>query len=118
AVANFNDMLVMRRGGFTYGVGEVKPEADLESERRWAQSTYDVVKASASAIELERFPEPPIGSPFTFEVEGLALSGSAIINALTSHRVIEHCTRLGLAERPVRIAEIGAGYGMGAYQLT
>jgi putative sugar O-methyltransferase len=114
---SFDEMLVMRRGGFTYGVGEVESRDDLEAERRWAESTYAIVVASAPEIDLALFPEPATGAPHCFDIGGVTMSGSAIINALTSHRVLRFCAEYGSDNRALRVFEIGTGYGQGPYQL-
>jgi putative sugar O-methyltransferase len=113
---SFNDMLVMRRGGFTYGVGEVTPADDEDAERAWAEATWHVARASAPDLDLAAWPESPVGAPRTFELGGQRHSGSAVINALTSHRIVTWCRRFGL-ERPLRVLEIGPGYGQGPLQL-
>jgi putative sugar O-methyltransferase len=110
-------MLLMRRSGFTFGVGEVAAAGDREAERRWAEDTYAVVTASAPDLDLSDFPEPPTGAPHCFDLGGLMMSGSSVINALTSHRVTHFCDLFGSADKRLRVLEIGAGYGQGAYQL-
>jgi putative sugar O-methyltransferase len=113
----FDDMLVMRRRGFTYGIGETTASGDPDAERLWAHAAHRVVMQSAPEIDLARFPDSPVGSPVSFDFGGVRLTGSAVINALTSHRIISLCQRQGLAQRPLHVLEIGAGYGQGALQL-
>jgi putative sugar O-methyltransferase len=113
---SFNDMQVLRRGGFTYGVGEVRPGADEAAERDWAAATWHVVQSSTPVVDLADWPESSVGAPYVFDLDGHRRSGSAVINALTSQRVVEWCRRLGL-DRPLRVLEIGPGYGQGAVQL-
>lgn len=114
---SFNEMQVLRRGGFTYGVGEVRPGADEAAERDWAAATWHVVQSSTRAVDLAEWPESSVGAPYVFDLDGHRRSGSAVINALTSQRVVEWCQRLGL-DRPLRVLEIGPGYGQGAVQLV
>lgn len=111
---SFDEMLVMRRSGFTYGVGEVSPKEDVAAENAWAHETDAVVRASVEGIDFTRFPEPPTGAPHVFlHPDGRIASGSATINALTSHRIAE----LARGKNNLRVLEIGAGYGLGAFQL-
>ena len=113
---SFNEMQLLRRGGFTYGVGEVRPGADEAAERDWAAATWHVVQSSTPVVDLAEWPESSVGAPYVFDLDGHLRSGSAVINALTSQRVVEWCRRLGL-DRPLRVLEIGPGYGQGAVQL-
>jgi len=114
---DFDDMLVMRRRGFTYGVGETTASGDRDAERSWSHAAHRVVMQSAPEIDLSRFPDSAVGSPVSFDLDGVRLTGSAVMNALTSHRIISWCQQQGLADRPLHVLEIGAGYGQGALQL-
>jgi SAM-dependent methyltransferase len=113
----FDDMLVFRRRGFTYGVGEVSTTDDPAAEARFARATTAVVKASAPDLRISEYPEPPIGCPHVFDVGGVLRSGSAVINALTSERIVAEARRAGIDRRPLAVLEVGAGYGQGPQQL-
>jgi putative sugar O-methyltransferase len=113
---SFDDMLVLRRGGFTYGVGEVSNGADEQAERAWAEATWHVARQSAPDLDVGDWPESSVGSPYAFALHGHQRSGSSVINALTSHRIATWCRVLEL-NRPLRVLEIGPGYGQGPAQL-
>lgn len=113
---SFNEMLVMRRG-FTYPMAERRRVEDVEAEREYAHAAYGVVSASLSTSYLRELQESPLGCPATFDFDGRPLSASAIVNALTAWRILECCREAGLEGRPLRVLEIGAGYGQVATQL-
>jgi putative sugar O-methyltransferase len=114
----FNDMLVMRRGA-TCPLADRGAEAasDRESEFRHAQAAYFVTSKSVPDSYFQELEESALGCPVGFDFQGRMLSAGAITNALTSYRIIEWCKSTGLVNRPLRILEIGAGYGQVAYQL-
>jgi putative sugar O-methyltransferase len=107
---SFNEMLLMRRG-FTYPMADRRDVADTESERAYADAAWHVVSRSMSVEALRSVEESPFGAPTTFDFDGTVLSAGGIVNSLTAHRVLELCRANGLTKRPVRILEIGPGYG-------
>jgi SAM-dependent methyltransferase len=111
---SFEEMLVLRRG-FTLGLGD-RPE-DHEGERGYAEAAWAVVSPSMPDAWFDRFEESPLGSPFTFDLGGRRLSGGAVVNGLTASRIGARCEDAGLGVRPLRVLEIGAGYGQVAHQL-
>ena len=113
---DFNEMLTMRRG-VTYPMSDSGTQADLDSEYQVAQATYSVVSQSVPESYLKELKESLLGSPLTFDFHGQMLSAGAIINALTAYRIISWCNTTGLSDRPLRVLEIGPGYGQVAYQL-
>lgn len=113
---SFNEMQVMRRG-FTYPIADRGGTEDLQAETAYARAAWDVVGRSVPASYFDRFEESAVGCPAAFVFDGHVLSGGGIVNALTAYRVVSACERLGLVGRPLRILEIGAGYGQVAHQL-
>jgi putative sugar O-methyltransferase len=113
---SFNEMQVMRRG-FTYPIADRGKAEDLEAEGAYARAAWDVVGRTVPGEYFDRFEESAVGCPTGFAFDGHILSAGGIVNALTSYRIVEACARLGLVGRPLRILEIGAGYGQVAHQL-
>jgi len=111
----FSEMLVMRRG-FTYPLGDRAKAGDGDADRAYARSAHWVASRSMDPDVLAGFDESAIGAP-PVEVFGeQALSGGGIVNALTVHRIERALKERGLS-RPLRVLEIGAGYGAVADQL-
>jgi putative sugar O-methyltransferase len=113
---SFNEMQVMRRG-FTYPIADRGKAEDLMAESAYARSAWDVIGRTVPVAYFDRFEESAVGAPTAFDFEGHVLSAGGIVNALTSYRIVEACARLGLEGRPLRMLEIGAGYGQVAHQL-
>jgi putative sugar O-methyltransferase len=113
---SFNEMQVMRRG-FTYPIADRGKAEDLQAETAYARAAWDVVGRSVPASYFDRFQESAVGCPTAFVFDGHVLSAGGIVNALTAYRIVSACERLGLMGRPLRILEIGAGYGQVAHQL-
>ena len=113
---SFNQMQVMRRG-FTYPIADRGKAEDLVAESAYARSAWDVIGRTVPVAYFDRFEESAVGAPTAFNFEGHVVSAGGIVNALTSYRIVEACSRLGLMGRPLRILEIGAGYGQVAHQL-
>ena len=112
----FDEMLVMRRG-FTYPVADRAKVEDLEEEEAYARSAWAVVGHTVPREYFRRWSEPAVGAPIAHRFDGVVVSAGGIVNALTSYRIVELCRERGLAGRPLRILEIGAGYGQVAAQL-
>jgi putative sugar O-methyltransferase len=112
---SFNEMLLLRRG-FSYAIGD-SGSADAHAEHRTARAHWDVVRRVVPGAHFDRFEESSVGSPFAFTFGGRTLSAAGTVNALTSYRIVSACERAGLARRPLRVLEIGAGYGGVADQL-
>jgi len=113
---DFNDMLVMRRG-FTYPLADRAKVADVAAERAYAMAAHQVVSRDVPDTFLAATPESPVGCPIAFDFGSYTLSAGGLVNALTAFRIVAWCERLGLGHRPLRILEIGAGYGQVALQL-
>lgn len=112
----FNDMLVMRRG-FTYPMADRAKVADAAAERAYAMAAHQVVTRDVPEAFLAATQESPTGCPIAFDFGPYTLSAGGLVNALTAFRIVGWCERLGLVDRPLRILEIGAGYGQLALQL-
>jgi len=112
----FNDMLVMRRG-FTYPLADRAKVDDRDAERAYATGAYDVVSKSVPSEFLASVEESSVGAPITFEFGRTSLTAGGIVNALTAYRIVRWCKDRGLAGRPLRVLEIGPGYGQVAAQL-
>jgi putative sugar O-methyltransferase len=111
----FDEMLMMRRGA-TYPMGERRDVADIAAERKYADAAYAVAtrsipKESSFLASLE---EPPLGCPRSFEMSGKQLTANCLVNAVTVYSLLEALTRSGLSEKPLRVLEIGAGFGQAA----
>src|SRR5262249_10359143 len=113
---SFDEMLVMRRG-FTFPLADRAKVGETGVERAYAESAYAVVAPSVRDGWLDRVHESAVGAPVSFDVAGHRVTGGGVVNALTTYRVVEAVRRAGLAERPLRVLEIGAGYGQVAAQL-
>lgn len=113
---SFNDMLTMRRGA-TYPMAErAADELHEETERAHAEAAYRVASSSVPSSFLERLEESSVGAPIAFPFPEGTFTANALTNAITAHRVVEWCSR-ELLSRPLRILEIGAGFGQMADQL-
>jgi putative sugar O-methyltransferase len=112
---DFNAILTMRRGA-TYPVGDSAP-ADTELKRAEATAAHWVFTQSLPPGYLERVDEPALGAPLCFAFPEGTFSASGIINAFTAQRIIQWCEQRGLGGSPLRVLEIGAGYGLVASML-
>ncbi len=112
----FNDIITMRRGA-TYPLADRGAESDPKIEFQHAQAAYFVMAQSVPEAYFQELNESAIGCPLSFDFNGQMLSAGGVVNALTAYRIIQWCKSTGLSTRPLRILEIGAGYGQLAYQL-
>jgi putative sugar O-methyltransferase len=113
---SFNDALVLRRGA-TWPLAERGAEAaDEEQERPWAESAWFVASREVPPSLLRSIDESSLGAPVTFEFDGRPYSAGFLTNAITTARLVQWVRERGL-DRPLRILEIGAGYGQVAHQL-
>lgn len=113
----FNEILTMRQG-FTYGLADAESNIDQSNEYQHACAAYLDVSTTVPLSYFEECPESAIGSPICFDFKGNMISRGFIANALTSYQIIKWCQIKGLTKKPLRILEIGAGYGNAAYQLV
>ena len=114
---SFHDALVLRRGS-TWPLAERGVEAANErAEQLWAEAAWSVVSRELTPGFLDRVGESSVGSPVTFEFAGRQFSAGFLTNALTAERVVHWVGTRQQLGRPLRILEIGAGYGQVAHQL-
>jgi putative sugar O-methyltransferase len=113
---SFDEMLVMRRG-FTYPIADRGKVEDREADRAYAEAAWNVALQTVDRGYFDAWEESAVGSPNSYAFDGLRLTPGGIVNAITSARIVEHCRSTGLASRPLRVLEIGAGYGQVAHQL-
>jgi putative sugar O-methyltransferase len=113
---DFNDMLMMRRGA-TFPLADREVGRDLGSAQREAPAAWHVTSHSVPEEFLKSVRESPVGCPPAFAFKSGMFSAGGLVNALTVFRIIRACRLAGLDRRPLRILEIGAGYGQVAFQL-
>jgi SAM-dependent methyltransferase len=114
---SFNQILCMRRGS-TYAIGDRGgSDIDLEKERLHAETAFWNISPSVPTDYWQRIKESSIGAPFSFEFDGQMWSAGGITNALTAHRIVQACREKNIHQKPLRVLEIGAGYGQVAWQL-
>jgi putative sugar O-methyltransferase len=113
---SFDEMLVMRRG-FTYPIADRGKSEDREADRAYADAAWNVVGQTVEREYFDGWEESPVGAPYSYSFDGLRLTPGGIVNALTASRIVGHCRAAGLDSRPLRVLEIGAGYGQVAHQL-
>ena len=113
---SFDEMLVMRRG-FTYPIADRGKSEDREADRAYAEAAWRVISQTVDRSYFDGWQESEIGAPHSYSFDGLQLTPGGIVNALTSSRIVGHCREKGLPSRPLRVLEIGAGYGQVAHQL-
>jgi putative sugar O-methyltransferase len=111
----FNEVLVMRRG-FTASMADAGA-GDVARESRAAEAAYAAVAPLVPPAFLQTVDESLLGAPLTFEIGGRMRSAGGVVNSLTTFRILRCCEQRGLAGRPLRVLEIGAGYGQVASQL-
>jgi putative sugar O-methyltransferase len=115
---SFPEMLTMRRGA-TYPMAERRDVADEEAETAYARAAHFVATKSIPPASrfLDELEEPAFGCPQPFDVGAKLLTPNCLVNAITVHRVLEALRRAGIEDRPLRVLEIGAGFGQAARQL-
>ncbi len=111
----FEEMLRMRHGA-TYPLADRMCE-NGEADEAYARAAYAIIRQTVPQDYFGGWKESPVGAPIGFEFNGHYLSAGAIISALTSYRIIELCRKRKLFNRPLRVLEIGSGYGQAACQL-
>ncbi|EIJ45203.1 hypothetical protein GWL_46430 [Herbaspirillum sp. GW103] len=110
------DFLVFRRGDYVYGIGDTVPGSPERKQQEFAM-TLRSIGLFTPAAHLQALREPIVGSPLVYTLGENQLSTSYLLNAGTSWRVTELLRQHGLSDRPLRICEIGAGWGACASQL-
>src|SRR3954449_12079902 len=105
-------MLVMRRG-FTYPIADRGKSEDRDADRAYAEAAWRVVRQTVERDYFDGWEESDVGVPFSYSFDGVRLTPGGIVNALTASRIVKHAP----TSRPLRVLEIGAGYGQVAHQL-
>jgi hypothetical protein len=112
---DLNELMVFRRGGFAYGIGDDR-QGSIDGERAYSERMYRIFSRMVDADLVGRLDESTFGAPLVFQHGGIERSASFWINAATSQRVRDFLSRFG-KRGPLRVLEIGAGWGACAYQL-
>jgi putative sugar O-methyltransferase len=110
-----NELMVFRREGFAYGIGDDR-QGSMERERAYSERVYRIFSRMVDADLVGRLKESTFGAPLVFQHGGIERSASFWINAATSQRVKDFVSRFG-KHGPLRVLEIGAGWGACAHQL-
>lgn len=114
----FEEMLTMRRGA-TYPMAERRNVADHVAEREFANAAYEVATRSIPAESgfLQTLDEPAFGCPPSFEFFSNQLTANCLVNAVTVYSLLQALERAGVSRRPLRVLEIGAGFGQAARMI-
>jgi putative sugar O-methyltransferase len=112
---DLNELMVFRREGFAYGIGDDR-QGSIERERAYSERMYQIFSRMVDADLVGKVEESTFGAPLVFRHGGIERSASFWINAATSQRVKNFVSRFG-KRGPLRVLEIGAGWGACAYQL-
>lgn len=112
---DINQLMVCRREGIIDSIGD-DPQGTVERERAYFARVHHLFRGMVDPPLMARLPETSFGSPLVFEEDGFYRSANFWINAATTHRVLQFLRSYGKAG-PLRILEIGPGWGACAYQL-
>lgn len=112
---DLNDIMTFRRDGFAYGIGDDRQQG-YEQEKQYSERTYHIFRRMVSEKFVGSLPETSFGAPLVFRHGEIARSASFWINAATTARVKQFVERFG-KQGPLRILEIGSGWGACAFQL-
>lgn len=112
---DLNALMVCRREGNILGVGD-DPQGSFERERAYADRVHYIFRDMVNQDFVRRLPELTFGSPLVFEHDGIARSANFWINAATTSRFVDFVKKFG-KKGPLRVLEIGPGWGMCVYQL-
>jgi hypothetical protein len=110
-----NEMMVFRRGGFAYGIGDGR-QSSPDGDQNYSERMHHIIRRMVGSDFVAGIPEIQFGAPLVFEHDGVYRSAGFWINAATSRRVKELLDRYG-TRGSVRLLEIGSGWGACAYQL-
>ena len=113
---SFQEMLLMRRG-FTYLLADQPAVEEMAAQLEYARAAYFVATRSLPPEAIAKLEEPALGCPRSFHFDGRELSANCLVNAITVYNVTEALRRADLLERPLRVLEIGAGFGQAARLL-
>ena len=110
-----NEIMTFRRDGFAYGIGDDR-QGSFDREREYSERVHHIFRRMVSGEFVGTIPETSFGAPLVFEHDGIYRSASFWVNAATTARVQEFVERFG-KRGPLRVLEIGSGWGACAYQL-
>lgn len=115
---DFNEMVTMRRNSsYPMADGNAATDPWKRSEQEHAKAAYDVVTQTVPKSYFLQFQESSFGAPLAFEFDGKMLSCGGVVNALTSYRIMQWLKKYKKEGVPLRILEIGGGYGQVASHL-
>src|SRR5262249_45833215 len=109
------EILVCRRAGHTLGAGD-DPQGSLDRERGYSERMHHIFRRMVGREFVASLPETSFGAPLVFEHDGVHRSANFWMNAATTHRVSELLGRYG-KRGPLRVLEIGPGWGACVYML-
>jgi len=112
---DLNGLMTCRREGVLLGAGD-DPQGSHDRERAYSERVHHIFKGMVPKGFIAGLPESTFGSPWVFEHDGISRSANFWMNAATTRRVIEFVGRYG-PKSPLRVLEIGPGWGACAYQL-
>jgi hypothetical protein len=112
---SINEITVFRRENFAYGIGHDR-QGGLEQERDYSGRIHHIFRRMVSADFVARVPESSFGAPLAFEHDGILRSAAFWIQSVTARRTLDFVGEFG-KRGPLRVLEIGAGWGACAYQL-
>jgi hypothetical protein len=112
---DLNEIMVFRREGYTYGIGDDR-QGGIDRERDFSERMHRIFRRMVDAKFVGSIPESTFGAPFVFAHDNVVRSASFWINAATTRRVMEFVAQYG-KRGPLRVLEIGAGWGACAYQI-
>lgn len=112
---DINALMVCRREGNIVGVGD-DPQGTLDREREYCARVHHIFHQMTPAGFAKSLPESSFGSPLVFEHDGVERSANFWINSVTTSRVVDFVRGFGKSG-PLRVLEIGPGWGMCVYQL-
>ncbi len=111
-----NQFVGFRRADFGHGMADER-QGGADKEAAHAARAFEIYRQSVDPREVAQLDESPLGAPYVFEHAGIVRSAAFWTNSVTALRVGALARELGLAGRPLRILEIGAGWGLAAHLL-
>ena len=110
------EFLAFRRANYGYGMADER-QGSLADERAHTARAFEIFRHSVPLDRATVLDEATLGAPYIFPHHGVYRSSAFWTNAATSLRVQDILCERGMAERPLNILEIGAGWGCMAHQL-
>jgi len=105
--STFNDFLSPNsNGGNGIGLGKMTLDAYIDRHKKWIER----YNHNISIVDIEAYPEPSIGNPLILEHHGYSCSVPYIKNFALAKLLIDKVEELNL-DQPLKILEVGAGYG-------